>query len=190
MFIFSPIFTSQFQHLGSYTSQRFYQVPMDLYSQLAGKLVLRATLCYYQLFTPILMSVPYMYSTVSGNGACWVMLQSAIRRGSQQILFSTWNVIVASAMKHISLDYSSQISLQEPSESRCAGFYPDTRYKLVIEVLNVDTGYNYTNITFHIDSQQAFTVSIWSKNSNRTLSLSPASEDITAPQLRKISENC
>ena len=69
--------------------------------------------------------------------------------------------------------------------SNCAGLHPNDPYKVVIQPVESYAAYNYTNVTFHVESQQTFNVSVWSRNSNGTLSLSPASVEVTVPQLRK-----
>ena len=75
-----------------------------------------------------------------------------------------------------------------PSESNCAGFHPDSPFKVDIEPVDTYATYNYTDVTFHVDRGQVIIVSVWSRNSGGMLSLSPASEEVTAPQIRKNSQ--
>ena len=77
----------------------------------------------------------------------------------------------------------SNLNFQAPPLSDCRSVHPHNPYKLEAPGFSVHT-YSSTSVTFLVDSEQTFTVSVQSRDNEETLS-SEIKETLTAPLLRK-----
>ena len=77
------------------------------------------------------------------------------------------------------------VSLQQvPKESNCVGFHASAPYLLEAPGRSEDR-YSSGSVTFYVDSEETFTVSIRARNNEDLVSPPAVSDPVTSDQLRK-----